>query len=122
MIQRPSALETLLDLDGSIFEQEAGIWIKVEAKKVEPTMNIAHGVKYGLTLHDKYGTRVLGYDSARSVKPPKRGFAGRRLAYEHRHRTPSDKGIAYAFESPRKLLEDFFAETDRVIQAAKERT
>ena len=37
MTQPPAGLETLLDLDGSVFEQEAGFWIKVEAKKVEPT-------------------------------------------------------------------------------------
>lgn len=118
----PAGLEALLELDGSVFEQEAGFWIKVEAKKVEPTDSIPHGVKYSLTLHDRYGTRVLGYDNAHRVKPPKKGYAGRRLAYDHKHRAARDKGVPYFFESPQKLLEDFFAETDRVIKAATERT
>jgi hypothetical protein len=122
MTQPPAGLETLLDLDGSIFEQEAGFWIKIEAKKVEQTERLPHGVKYSLTLHDKYGTRVLGYYNAHGVKPPRKGFAGRRLPYDHKHRSASDKGIPYIFESPQKLLEDFFAEADRVIRAAKERT
>jgi hypothetical protein len=89
---------------------------------VEATRGIPHGVKYSLTLHDKYGKRVLGYDNAHRVKPPKKGFAGRRLPYDHKHRSASDKGIPYVFESPQKLLEDFFAEADRVIEVAKERT
>src|SRR5207248_1384471 len=42
--------------------------------------------------HNKFGTRVLGYDNAHAVKRPKKfKFAGRRLAYDHRHRTASDK-------------------------------
>lgn len=118
----PAGLETLLELDGSVFEQEAGFWIKLEAKKVEPTVRMPHGVKYSLTLHDRYGTRVPGYDNAHGVRPPKKGYAGRRLAYDHRHRVARDKGVPYFFESPQKLLEDFFAETDRVIKAATERT
>lgn len=89
---------------------------------MEPTESIPHGVKYSLTLHDRYGTRVLGYDSAHSVKAPKKGFGGRRLAFDHKHRAARDKGVPYSFESAEKLLKDFFAETGRVIQAAKERT
>ena len=80
-----------------------------------------HGIRYSLTLHDKYGTRVLGYDNAHAVKPPKKfKFAGQRLPYEHRHRSASDKGEPYAFESAYRLLEDFFAEVDRVIKEAQQ--
>jgi len=34
MTRSPVGLETLLELDGSVFEQEAGFWIRIEAKKV----------------------------------------------------------------------------------------
>jgi hypothetical protein len=69
----------------------------------------------------KVGTRVLGYDNAHAVRPPKKfKFAGRRLPYDHRHRTSGDKGVPYEFESPQRLLEDFFAEVDRVIKEAQE--
>jgi hypothetical protein len=55
------------------------------------------------------------------VKPPKKfKFAGQRLPYDHRHRTASDKGVPYAFESAQRLLEDFFAEVDRVIKEAQQ--
>ena len=110
-------LETLLDLDSSIMEQEGGYWIRIEARRVRSSEHALHGIRYRLTLHDKYGTRVLGYDNAHAVKPPKKfKFAGQRLPYDHRHRTSSDKGVPYAFESAHRLLEDFFAEVDRVIR------
>jgi hypothetical protein len=113
-------LETLLLLDGSIFEQDAGFWVKIEARFVESSTDVPHGVRYSLTLHDRYGTRVLGYDNAHGVKLSKRGFRGRRLPYDHRHRTARDKGVPYVFESAEKLLADFFREVDKVIRAATE--
>jgi len=114
-------LETLLDLDGSILEQEGGYWIKIEVRRIPTSEHAHHGIRYSLTLHDKYGTRVLGYDNAHAVKPPKKfKFAGRRLPYDHRHRTSNDKGVPYAFESADRLLEDFFAEVDRVIKEAQQ--
>lgn len=101
-------LATLLDLDGSVFEQEAGFWIKIEAREVEPSEFIPHGIRYSLTLHNRYGTRVLGYDNAHAVKPPgKFKFAGRCLPYDHKHRTSSDKGVPHTFESADALLNTF---------------
>ena len=114
------ALETLLELDGSVLEQENGFWIKVEVRSVEASEHVPHGIRYSLTLHDKYGMRVLGYDNAHAVKPPKKfKFSGRRLPYDHRHRASSDTGVPYLFESPQRLLEDFFAEVDQVIKEAR---
>lgn len=113
-------LETLLELDGSVLEQEAGFWIKIEARQLAPTKHALHGIRYSLTLHDSYGTRVLGYDNAHAVKLPKKfRFAGLRLPYDHRHRSASDQGVPYEFESAQRLLEDFFAEVDRVIKEAQ---
>ena len=55
------------------------------------------------------------------MKPPKKfKFVGQRLPYDHRHRTSSDKGVPYPFESAYRLLEDFFAEVDRVIKEARQ--
>ena len=72
-----------------------------------------------LTLHNRYGKRVLGYDNAHAVKPPgKFKFAGQRLPYDHKHRNMSDKGVPYTFGSAQALLEDFFAEVDKVIATA----
>jgi len=104
-----------------LLEQEDGFWIKVEVRAVEESEDTPHGIRYSLTLHDRYGTRVLGYDNAHAVKLPKKfKFAGRRLAHDHQHRTSGDRGVPYYFESAQRLLEDFFAEVDRVIREAGE--
>ncbi|MHB8311070.1 MAG: hypothetical protein ACYDCY_11880, partial [Metallibacterium sp.] len=67
-----------------------------------------------------HGTRLLGYDNAHAVKSPKRKkFAGRRLAYDHKHRHARDKGVPYEFTSADQLLKDFFGEVDRVLKEAK---
>lgn len=39
---------------------------------------------------------------------------------DHRHRKSGDKGVPYTFESASRLLEDFFAEVDRVIKGAQQ--
>ncbi|NYT67205.1 toxin-antitoxin system TumE family protein [Pusillimonas noertemannii] len=104
-------IDTLLDLDGSILDQEGGYWIKLEAWRVEASEAIPHGVRYSLTLHEPYGRRILGYDNAHAIKPPKRyKYAGRILAYDHKHRHATDKGVPYEFQSVQQLLSDFFAD------------
>lgn len=113
---RDPALDTLLDLRGSILDQGGGYWIKLEAWQVDASPEIPHGIRYSLTLHEPYGTRILGYDNAHSVKPPKKfKYAGRVLAYDHKHRHPADKGIPYEFKDAQQLMSDFFSEVDRVL-------
>ena len=73
-------LTTLLELHGVVIEQEKGCWMKFEAQRVEPSAGIPHGIKYALTLHDRHGTRLLGFDNAHAIKPPKKfKYAGRNL-------------------------------------------
>lgn len=89
-----TGLKALLEPDGSGLEQEGGFWIKIEAGQVVQSQHVHHGIRYCLTPHDRFGTRVLGYDNAHAVKPPKKfKFAGQRLPHDHRHRTASDKGV-----------------------------
>ncbi|MGQ4583093.1 hypothetical protein [Lysobacter sp. F60174L2] len=35
-------VETLLDLDGSVLDQGNGYWIKIEARRVQPTAGVPH--------------------------------------------------------------------------------
>lgn len=115
-------LTTLLDLDGEILNQGNGYWVEIRAWTVEPTKSIPHGLRYSLSLHDRSGTRIMGFDNAHVAKAPK-GFqyAGRRLPYDHRHRHASDKGVPYGFKDAYQLLKDFFEEVDRVLKARQER-
>lgn len=81
---------------------------------------IPHGIRYSLTLHEPYGNRILGYDNAHAVKPPKKfKYAGRILAYDHKHRHASDQGVPYEFKDAQQLMNDFFADVDRVLLKAR---
>lgn len=113
-------LDTLLSLHGEIYDQGNGYWIRIEAWKTEPDEHRPHGIRYSLSLHDRYGTRLLGYDNAHAVKPPgRKRYSGRRLTYDHRHRHARDRGVPYGFSSAGRLLQDFFDEVDRVLKEVK---
>jgi hypothetical protein len=78
---------------------------------------IPHGIRYSPMLHEPYGKRIMGYDNSRAIKPPKKfKYAGQRLAYDHKHRHISDKGVPYEFKDAYQLLADFFEEVDRVLK------
>ena len=109
-------LQNLLDLSGSVIDQDNGYWIKIEAWWVPPTAFIPHGIRYSLTLHEPYGRRILGFDNAHAIKLPKKfKFAGQRLPYDHKHRHASDQGVPYQYVDAYELLSDFFTEVDAVL-------
>lgn len=113
---RDTNLDTLLDLDGSILDQENGWWIKIEARRVAVSTDVPHGIRYSLTLHEPYGTRVLGYDNAHGVRPAgKFKYAGRVLPFDHKHRHAADVGVPYEFTNVARLLQDFFDDVDRIL-------
>ena len=118
---KDKGLDYLLDLDGEILAQEGGYWIKIEANQLKhATKECPHRIRYCLTLHDRYGKRVLGFDNAHSVKTRKRGrYKGRSVAYDHKHMNPVDKGTPYVFESAEQLLRDFFEEVDKYLKGQK---
>ena len=119
-MREDQVIETLLDLHDQIIDQGDGYWVKIEAWVVVVSADIPHGIRYSLTLHEPYGKRILGYDNAHAVKPPKKfKYAGVRLPYDHKHRHISDKGVPYAFKDAHQLLSDFFAEVDRVLKKVR---
>jgi len=61
-------IETLLDLDGMVIEQAGGYWTKFEVQKIaNTTKEKPHSLRYSLTLHDKNGNRIMGFDNAHAV-------------------------------------------------------
>ena len=111
-----SGLQNLLDLSGSVIDQGNGYWVKIEAWSVKPFEFVPHGIRYSLTLHEPYGTRILGYDNAHAVNLPKKfKYAGQRLPYDHKHRHVTDQGVPYEFVDAHQLLSDFFIEVDKVL-------
>jgi hypothetical protein len=119
-MREDQVIETLLDLHDQIIDQGDGYWVKIEAWVVVVSADFPHGIRYSLTLHEPYGKRILGYDNAHAVKPPKKfKYAGVRLPYDHKHRHISDKGVPYAFKDAHQLLSDFFVEVDRVLKKVR---
>ncbi len=97
-------IETLLDLDGEIIDQGHGYWVKIVVRRVDVTAEVPRGIRYSLTLHGTQGKRILGYDNAHAVKPSRKfKYAGRVLAYDHKHRHVSDKGLPYEFQDAHQL-------------------
>ncbi|AKH67834.1 toxin-antitoxin system TumE family protein [Zhongshania aliphaticivorans] len=119
-MENDGGIENLLLLDGSILDQGDGYWVKIEARQLAPNQDIPHGIRYSLTLHNRYGTRLIGYDNAHAVKPPKKfKYAGQKLPYDHRHRSAVDKGVPYLFETAHQMLKDFFKDVDDAMKREK---
>lgn len=109
-----ASLESLLDLNGEIFPMDNGYWTKFEVYKVEPTKFIPHGIKYSLTLHDRNNTRVLGFDNAHAHKPKTKRYGARKITWDHEHKM--EKIYKYEFESASRLLIDFWAAVDKILE------
>jgi hypothetical protein len=117
MMHDDGGIRNLLELSGQIIDQGNGYWIRIEAWEVPRSKNIPHGIRYSLSLHAPSGERLMGYDNAHAVKPPKKfKYAGTRLPHDHRHRHSKDKGVPYHFQSAYQLMEDFFKEVDQVLK------
>ena len=112
--KKDGSLETLLDLDGEIFPMDNGYWAKFEANRIEPTIQIPHGIRYSLSLHDRNNRRILGFDNAHAHKTKKKRYGARKVTWDHKHKT--EKVYNYEFESASQLLEDFWDAVDQILE------
>jgi hypothetical protein len=107
----------LLGLHETVNVFECGHWAAFRAAEAPITENRPHGLKYALTLHRRGGHRVIGYDNAHLPENLKayRSPDGKKLrAYDHRHWRDAEAAV-YVFESPGKLLEDFWEDVYRYL-------
>jgi hypothetical protein len=102
-------LEVLLSLDGFEFQFAGGYRVKIAAQRVEATRGRPQGIKYSLTLHDAEGRRIYGLDNAH-------GLRRRRPEFDHRHVYGGRRAAPYAYRGPAQLLEDFYAEAERILR------
>lgn len=110
-------LHTLLDLDGLIFWPNPRYWVKFEARRVEVSKQIPHGIRYSLTLHDVNNTRIIGFDNAHAVKKSakrRKKYSGRIVTWDHIHKC--EKIASYEFESVSRLLSDFWETVDKFFK------
>ena len=110
------ALRVLLEMDGDIYEQGGGYYIKIKANDVQPDAARPEGINYPLTLHDSSGERLLGYDNAHALKTAS-GPAGKgKRSQHHIHR--GNRVLPYNFENVEKLLDNFFDDVDEILEKA----
>jgi hypothetical protein len=102
-------LEVLLSLDGLEFQFAGGYRVKIAVQRVEATRSRPQGIKYSLTLHEPEGRRIYGLDNAHGVRR-------RRPEFDHRHVYGERRLVPYAYRGPVRLLEDFYAEVERILR------
>lgn len=113
-------LRNLLDLHGTEVHREDNYWWKIEVWRTVATRERPHGIRYNLTLHNKFNNRIFGMDNAHAVKiPKKKGYGAKRHDYDHIHKSASDKGTPYEFTDCATLLNDFFIGVDKTIESIK---
>jgi hypothetical protein len=110
-------LELLLALDGASFEMAPGVVVEFTARRTDVTAERPHGVSYALVLRPKEGRPWLRFDNAHAVAERGSGYRRRRVAYDHWHRTERDRGRPYSFATAAQLLDDFWREVKRTLDA-----
>lgn len=102
--------EYLLSLHGTVLfvDKSLGFWVKFVANRVPMTPEIPHGVSDSITLHNRCGVRLVGFDKAHRI--------GKQLQFDHSHKSAGDTGRAYPLETAEQLLADFWREVDRVVK------
>jgi len=119
-VKRDTGLELLLELHGTEYTENNGYWYRIEAWIIDSTPERPHGIRYNLTLHDKYNKRILGFDNAHAVKhKKKKKYKGRIVEYDHTHETALDKGTPYEFVNAEQLLQDFFNRLNQILDNLK---
>ncbi len=114
-MRRDQGLDTLLELSGTQYREENGYWYRIEAWRVEPSAEIPHGIRYNLTLHDRFNQRILGFDNAHAPKTKKGKYKGRIVEYDHAHHGLKSKGTPYTLVNAEMLLADFFEHVTRIL-------
>ena len=118
MSEEDKTIDNLLELDNTRFvvDEKLGLWVKFEAKLVEPTSNRPHGIKYSLSLHDRFNVRIMGFDNAHAIEYGRKTNVAPRRTYSHWHKNENDSGQPYNYINVGKLLEDFWSQVEIVIK------
>lgn len=122
MTQKDKTIDNLLELNGVryVIEEHLGLWVKFEAKRVDKTKDRPHGVRYALTLHNRFNERIMGFDNAHAIEYGKKTNVASNKTYDHWHRDDSDSGRPYTYENAGKLIEDFWKAVERVLHKLEE--
>ena len=104
------ALQRLLDLDNEVLDQGDGYWVKIRVTKVEPDRLRPHGIDYSLCLLSPDDKCLVRFDNAHPVRD------GNDLTATADHVHLGEKVKPYGYSDPEALMNDFWAEVDRVLK------
>lgn len=111
------ALEWLLAYDGRTHYFASRHFVKFDIRLVKESGIVPHGIAYSFTFHEPDGSRLLGFDNAHPVPHSGGRYVKPKAEADHWHRTKNDEGRPYTFVSAAQLLDDFFAEVERICAA-----
>lgn len=109
-------LDALLALDGERFALDSGgtCWVKFDVKSCAATPARPKGLRYSLTLHDRSGVRLLGFDNAHAIREGSGPGTRTRIEYDHKHCGHHVR--FYAYETAALLLADFWTEVEAILE------
>ena len=110
---RNHSLDTLIDLDGTIFflVEGQGYWVKFDVKRVATSAERPHGLKYSQTLYDPKNRRIVGFDNGHEIATG--SGPGKKSEWDHKHRFKTIKPYDYADAA--SLLTNFWEEVEGVL-------
>ena len=113
---RDRSLDTLLDQDGQVLvvDPAGNHWVRFSVRRVPPTPEQPHGLRYSLSLHDEHNERLVGFDNAHPVRPSTGPGGKSRQRPDHKHRLRTIR--PYDYKDAATLLADFWAEVDAVLK------
>ena len=113
---RDPGADVLLDLDGQVFVVDAKgqYWVRFSVRRVASTPDRPHGLNYPLSLHGPDGNRLVGFDNAHAVRESHGPGGKSRGPLDYKHRIETVR--PYRFQDAGKLLEDFWAEVDKLLR------
>ncbi len=99
-----------------------GLRVKFQAKKV-PMSRRKQGVKYSLSLHDRYNARIMGFDNAHLIQYGSKNNVAPLKTFDHCHFDKNGLGRPYKYINAEKLMIDFWIEVDKklkkILEASK---
>ena len=114
-------IENLLELNDVkyVIDDVDGLWVKFEAS-ITPSSVRSNGVRYSLSLHDKHGNRILGFDNAHEIEYGAKRMVAPKRTFDHWHFDEQDKGRPYNYINAGRLIEDFWVEVEKRVNFLNE--
>jgi hypothetical protein len=101
-------------MNGIQYRLDKGYWVKFSAHTVDASDQRPHGMSYSMSLHDRNGSRVVGFDNAHAVRTKKAKYAAKKVTWDHKHK--HCQVTEYEFDTAAQLMDDFWKEVNAIVR------